>query len=61
MIRSESGAQFAMEAYSQQWGARVGRNFSKPAPVREVSRPAVRLGYVLTLACAVIGAAVIIL
>ena len=57
MIRSESGAQFAMEAYSQQWGARVGRNFSKPAPVREVSRPAARLGYVVTLCCVVIGAA----
>lgn len=57
MIRSESGAQFAMEAHSQQWGAQVGRNFSKPAPVREVSRPAARLGYVVMLCCVVIGAA----
>lgn len=57
MVRSDSGAHFALQAHAEQWGARFGRNFSKPAPVREVSRPAARLGYVVTLCCVVIGAA----
>lgn len=55
-MRSEYAANVTLQSLNR---ATIGANFSKPAPLREVSRPAARLGYVLSLCCALIGAAVV--